>query len=147
MLLNNLVKPAGAVKKRKIVGRGSGSGHGKTSCRGHNGQGARPGHHFYTGFEGGQSPLIRRIPKRGFRSKKTSRYEVINLEDLKKVKKTETITPLELSGVGLIRNKDSKVKILSNGELKKALTVKAHYFSESAIKKITEAGGKAEIIK
>ena len=147
MLLNNLSRPVGATRKRKIVGRGSGSGHGKTSCRGVKGQTSRAGRNFYPGFEGGQSPLIRRIPKRGFRSKSSDKYEIINLEDLKKIKKSEVITPLELSEAGLIKNKDSKVKILSNGELKKALTIKAHYFSESAIRKITEAGGKSEIIK
>ncbi|MEW5758026.1 MAG: 50S ribosomal protein L15 [Candidatus Omnitrophota bacterium] len=147
MLMNNLVRPHGAVKKRKIVGRGSGSGHGKTSCRGVKGQNSRSGRHFYTGFEGGQSPLIRRIPKRGFRSKASKKYEIINLEDLKKIKKSEIITPLELEQVGLIKNQNLKVKILGNGQLKKALTIKAHYFSGPALRKITEAGGKPEIIK
>lgn len=147
MLLNNLVKPKGAVKKRKIVGRGSGSGHGKTSGRGVKGQGSRAGRHFYPGFEGWQSPLIRRIPKRGFRSKKKSVYEIVNLEQLKKIKRSDVVSPLELSEVGLIKDKDSKVKILGNGEIKKALTIKAHFFSKSALKKVTEAGGKTEIIK
>lgn len=146
MQLNNIARPRGAVKKTKIRGRGRGSGHGKTSCRGHNGQLSRAGHHFYPGFEGGQSPLIRRIPKRGFRSKSKQRYDIVNLDELKKVKRADTITPLELSEAGLIRNKNSKVKILGDGELKRALTIKAHYFSESALKKISQINGKAEII-
>jgi large subunit ribosomal protein L15 len=143
--LHNLKSPFGSRKKRKLLGRGSSSGHGKTSTRGSKGQTSRAGRHFYLGFEGGQSPLIRRMPKRGFVSNFKKVYQIVNLKDLNSIKET-TITPLILKANGLIRNEAAKIKILGNGSIKNALTVQAHVFSKRASSEITNAGGKAEII-
>jgi large subunit ribosomal protein L15 len=143
--LHNLSVPKGSHKKRKRVGRGSGSGHGKTSTRGSKGQTSRSGPDFYLGFEGGQSPLIRKMPKRGFTSIFKKEYQIINLRDLNKVKET-TITPALLEEKGLIKNKEKLVKILGEGELKAAITVSAHAFSKKASSAIKSAGGKVEII-
>jgi large subunit ribosomal protein L15 len=143
--LHNLKSPFGSRKKRKLLGRGSSSGHGKTSTRGSKGQTSRAGRHFYLGFEGGQSPLIRRMPKRGFVSNFKKVYQIVNLDDLNSIKET-TITPLILKAHGLIRNQAAKIKILGNGSIKNALTVQAHVFSKRAAVEIVNAGGKAEII-
>ncbi|MFA5093199.1 MAG: 50S ribosomal protein L15 [Candidatus Omnitrophota bacterium] len=143
--LHNLKSPVGSRKRRKLLGRGSGSGHGKTSTRGSKGQTSRAGRHFYLGFEGGQSPLIRKMPKRGFVSNFRKTYQVVNLENLKSIKET-VITPLVLKDNGLIRNANGLVKILGNGSIKNALTIQAHAFSKRASSEITSAGGKAEII-
>ncbi len=143
--LHNLKGPFGAHKKRKILGRGSSSGHGKTSTRGSKGQTSRAGRHFYLGFEGGQSPLIRRMPKRGFVSNFKKVYQIVNLQDLNSIKET-TITPLLLKENGLIRNESALIKILGNGGMKNAVTIQAHAFSKRASQEIASAGGKAEII-
>jgi large subunit ribosomal protein L15 len=144
--LSNLKRPFGSHKKRKYLGRGSSSGHGKTSTRGSKGQTSRAGRHFYLGFEGGQSPLIRKFPKRGFVSNFKKVYQIVNLEDLNAIKET-TITPLLLKANGLIRSESALIKILGNGSLKNAVTIQAHAFSKRASSEIVNAGGKAEILK
>jgi len=143
--LHNLKVPAGAHKKRKYLGRGSSSGHGKTSTRGSKGQTSRAGRHFYLGFEGGQSPLIRRFPKRGFTNIFRKEYQIINLRDLSRVKETN-IGPELLEEKGLIKNKAKLIKVLGDGEIKNAVTIKAHAFSRQAADKIKKAGGSVEII-
>jgi len=143
--LHNLKAPFGAHKKRKLLGRGPGSGHGKTSTRGSKGQTSRAGRHFYLGFEGGQSPLIRRMPKRGFVSNFRKTYQIINLDNLNSIKET-TITPEILKANGLIRNQSALIKILGNGSIKNPVTIQAHAFSKRAASEIVKAGGKAEII-
>ena len=144
--LHNLSAPKGAHKGRKYLGRGSSSGHGKTSTRGSKGQTSRAGRHFYLGFEGGQSPLIRKMPKRGFRSNFRNEYQIVNLNSLAKIKES-IINPELLKVKGLIRDKNKLIKILGEGELKNAVTVSAHAFSKTAVEKIQKAGGKSEIIK
>ncbi|OGX44584.1 MAG: 50S ribosomal protein L15 [Omnitrophica WOR_2 bacterium RIFCSPLOWO2_12_FULL_51_8] len=144
--LFNLRPPRGAHKKRKILGRGPGSGHGKTSTRGSKGQTSRAGRHFYLGFEGGQSPLIRRMPKRGFSSNFRREYQIVNLSDLSRIEEAE-IGPALLEERGLIKDKFKLIKILGNGEIKNPLTVRAHGFSKKAQEEIQKAGGKAELIK
>ena len=143
--LSNLKSPSGSRKKRKLLGRGSSSGHGKTSTRGSKGQTSRAGRHFYLGFEGGQSPLIRRMPKRGFVSNFKKVYQIVNLGDLQAIKET-TITPLILKANGLIRNDSALIKILGKGSISNAVTIQAHAFSKRASVEIAGAGGKAEII-
>ena len=145
MILNKLHTSPGTTKKKKRIGRGTGSGHGKTSCRGHKGLMSRSGGGLRHGFEGGQMPLIRRIPKRGFTgSKKT--HQVVNIEFLNKIKSKDVLTPEEMKKCGLIKSATNPIKVLGNGEISKAITVKAHAFSSSAKKKIEKAGGKTEII-
>ena len=143
--LANFKAPVGSHKKRKYLGRGSSSGHGKTSTRGSKGQTSRAGRHFYLGFEGGQSPLIRKMPKRGFVSNFKKIYQIVNLGDLNSIKET-TITPLLLKANGLIRDESALIKILGNGSIKSAVTIQAHAFSKRASVEIVNAGGKAEII-
>lgn len=143
--LHNLKRPFGSRKKRKLLGRGPGSGHGKTSTRGSKGQTSRAGRHFYLGFEGGQSPLIRKMPKRGFVSNFKKVYQIVNLNDLNSLKET-LITPVLLKENGLIRNESALIKVLGNGSIKNAVTVRAHAFSKRASSEIASAGGKAEII-
>jgi len=143
--LHNLKSPFGSRKKRKLLGRGSSSGHGKTSTRGSKGQTSRAGRHFYLGFEGGQSPLIRRMPKRGFVSNFKKVYQIVNLADLNSIKEA-VITPLILKEKGLIKNESALIKILGNGSIKNAVTIQAHAFSKRASSEIAGAGGKAEII-
>jgi len=144
--LEALKVPAGAHKKRKYLGRGSSSGHGKTSTRGSKGQTSRAGRDFYTGFEGGQTPMIRRFPKRGFFNVTRKEYQIVNLSSLAKLKAQE-ITPQVLEDEGIIKDKDKPVKILGQGALTSGLTVKAHAFSKKANSLISKAGGKVEIIK
>ncbi len=143
--LHNLKAPFGAHKKRKLLGRGPSSGHGKTSTRGSKGQTSRAGRHFYLGFEGGQSPLIRRMPKRGFVSNFKKSYQIVNLDDLGRIKET-TITPRLLKENGLIRDESALIKILGKGSIKNPVIIQAHAFSKRASSEITGAGGKAEII-
>jgi large subunit ribosomal protein L15 len=143
--LHNLKAPMGAHKKRKLLGRGPSSGHGKTSTRGSKGQTSRSGRDFYLGLEGGQSPLIRRIPKRGFTSKFKKEYQIVNLKDLNRIKEP-TITLDLLAEKGLIRNKEKLVKILGEGEIKNPVTIQAHAFSKKASESIKNAGGKVEIL-
>lgn len=143
--LHKLSTPEGAHKRKKLLGRGPSSGHGRTSTRGSKGQTSRAGRDFYLGFEGGQSPLIRRVPKRGFTSKFKKEYQVVNLGDLKKIKEA-TITLDILQEKGLIKDKSKLVKILGRGELKEPVTVAAHAFSKKASEVIQNTGGKIEII-
>ncbi|MFH0856232.1 MAG: 50S ribosomal protein L15 [Candidatus Omnitrophota bacterium] len=145
MGLFNLKTPYGAHKERKYLGRGSSSGHGKTSTRGSKGQTSRAGRHFYLGFEGGQSPLVRKMPKRGFNSISRKEYQIVNLESLAKMKES-VITPELLLAKGLIKDKFKLVKILGEGLIKNSVTVQAHAFSKKASEEIKKAGGVAEII-
>jgi large subunit ribosomal protein L15 len=146
MRLDELKPAAGASKKRKRVGRGPGSGHGKTSCRGHKGQGARSGGNVQPGFEGGQMPLQRRLPKRGFFNIFRVEFAVVNLAQLEELPAGSEATPESLAQRGFIHGKNRQVKILGEGSLSKALTVRAHGFSAKAKEKIEAAGGKAELI-
>jgi large subunit ribosomal protein L15 len=145
--LGEIKVPQGAVKRRKIVGRGPGSGHGKTSTRGQKGQRSRSGAHIHVEFEGGQMPLIRRVPKRGFTNRFKKVSQVVNLSDLSSFKENSVVTPVELYKEGVIKDEKAAVKILGDGEISKAMTVKAQAFSTSAAEKIAKAGGKTEIIK
>lgn len=147
-MLSNLHRPHGAKKRKKVVGRGRGSGHGKTSGRGHKGANARASGGTRPGFEGGQMPLIRRVPKRGFTFTPKAKYEVVSIERLNKYFKSGAeVTPETMKTARLVRKKKLSVKILGDGELKHPLTVKAHAFSKSAIEKIKTAGGTATLIK
>ncbi len=148
MNLQNIGRPKGARRKIKRVGRGSGSGHGKTSGKGHKGLKARSGAggKLRLGFEGGQMPLIRRVPKRGFRSDGRIAYQVVNVEALNTFHKDNNVTPQKLEEKGLIKNAGRRVKILGNGEVKKPLKVEAHSFSKSAVEKIAKSGGEAKVI-
>ena len=142
------LKPAkGSRRGDKRVGRGVGSGLGKTSGKGHKGQKARSGGTKGAGFEGGQMPLQRRLPKRGFSNYPFSRkYAVINLKDLSRLEGLDVITPEVLQERGVVKDLKDGLKVLGEGELKKSLTVKAHAFSSVAQEKITASGGKAEVI-
>jgi large subunit ribosomal protein L15 len=144
MNLSTIKAPAKARERRKRVGRGMGSGMGKTSTRGHKGQGSRSGSRLLRGFEGGQMPLHRRLPKRGFTNIFRIEYAVVNLEQLSRLGETE-VTPEVLRKAGLAKRK-LPVKILGDGELSAALTVRAHKFSKSAQEKIAKAGGRAEVL-
>ena len=144
MNLSNIRKPKKATEKRKRVGRGMGSGMGKTSTRGHKGQRSRSGSRMIRGFEGGQMPLHRRMPKRGFTNIFRKEYAIVSLERLAELGET-TINPEVLRKAGVVKAK-LPVKILGDGELKIALTVSAHKFSKSAQEKITKAGGKVEVL-
>ena len=144
MNLSNLRAPRNSSEKRKRVGRGMGSGMGKTSTRGHKGQGSRSGSRLLRGFEGGQMPLHRRLPKRGFTNIFRTEYAVVNLDQLAALGEKE-ITPELLRARGVVKGKQP-VKILGNGELSVALKVQADKFSKSAQEKIAKAGGAAEII-
>ena len=144
MNLSNIRAPRKASEKRKRVGRGMGSGMGKTSTRGHKGQRSRSGSRILRGFEGGQMPLHRRMPKRGFTNVFRKEFNIVNLEKLASLGET-TITPEVLRKAGVIKTK-APVKVLGDGELTVALTVQAHKFSKSAAEKIAAVGGKAETI-
>ena len=147
MKLNSIVAPDGAKHDRKRVGRGVGSGLGKTSGKGHKGQNARSGGGVRPGFEGGQLPLFRRLPKRGFKNALfKTRYAVINLSDLDKFEEGAVVTPELLKEMGLIKKQLDGVKVLANGTLTKKLTVKANKFSDAALREIEKIGGKAEVI-
>jgi large subunit ribosomal protein L15 len=145
MNLSTIRKPKNSTEKRKRVGRGMGSGMGKTSTRGHKGQGSRSGSRLMRGFEGGQMPLHRRLPKRGFTNIFKKEYTVVNLTVLGDLGET-TVNPEVLYNRGILKSRNGMVKVLGNGELSSALTVSAHKFSASAQEKITKAGGKAEVI-
>ncbi len=144
--LSTIRAPKKANEKRKRVGRGMGSGMGKTSTRGHKGQGSRSGSRTMRGFEGGQMPLHRRLPKRGFTNIFRTEYQVVNLSDLAELGQAE-VTPEVLKKARLVKGKDALIKVLGDGELKGAITVHAHKFSKTAQEKITKAGGKAEILQ
>ena len=147
MNLHELEKNIGATQAKKRVGRGSGSGLGKTSGRGQKGQKARSGGGVNPVFEGGQLPLYRRIPKRGFKNAmfKTT-YAVINVEELNVFEDGTVVTPALLKETGIIKNQLDGVKVLGNGKLEKKLTIQANKFSTSALDKIKESGSKAEVI-
>src|SRR5579871_593754 len=144
--LSNLRPPKGATANRKRVGRGMGSGMGKTSTRGHKGQGSRSGSRLMRGFEGGQMPLHRRLPKRGFTNIFREEYAVVNLERLAGLGESQ-ITPEVLHKAGIVKKSAQRIKILGEGELRSALTVHAHKFSKSAQEKIAKAGGKVEVLQ
>jgi large subunit ribosomal protein L15 len=149
MNLSNIRAPKNATEKRKRVGRGMGSGMGKTSTRGHKGQRSRTGSRMIRGFEGGQMPLHRRMPKRGFTNIFRKEFNIVSLERLLALEESlqsAPITPEVLRKAGVIKTKHP-VKILGDGELKAAITVHAHKFSKSAQEKITQAGGKFEVLK
>jgi large subunit ribosomal protein L15 len=149
MNLSNIRAPKKATEKRKRVGRGMGSGMGKTSTRGHKGQRSRTGSRMIRGFEGGQMPLHRRMPKRGFTNIFRKEFNIVSLERLVEMGEEfqgEAITPEVLRKAGVIKTKHP-VKILGDGELKVAITVHAHKFSKSAQDKITKAGGKVEVLQ
>lgn len=146
MKLHNLAPARGAKRKYKRVGRGPGSGRGKTAGKGHKGLLARAGRTQQVGFEGGQMPLIRRLPKRGFFNRFRQRYAVVNLKSLNTLEGTDEITPQTLRAAGLIKQKTIPVKVLGMGELNRPVVVKAHKFSDSAVGKIQSAGGRAEVI-
>ena len=144
--LSNIRRPKRANEKKKRVGRGMGSGMGKTSTRGHKGQGSRSGSRTMRGFEGGQMPLHRRLPKRGFTNIFRIDYAVVNLSSLAELGQKE-VTPESLREAGLVKSRNARVKVLGDGELKGAINVRAHKFSKSAQEKITAAGGKTEVIE
>ena len=145
--LHTLKGPKGASRNRIRVGRGHGSGRGETAGKGTKGQKARAGHHgARRGFEGGQMPLQRRLPKRGFTNIFKKRFAVVNLRDLAKLDPAEAVTPELLLKRGLIKRLDDGLKVLGEGELKASFTIQAHHFSKSALDKIQKAGGKAEVL-
>ena len=144
--IGNLKPPKGARKRRKRVGCGVGSGHGKTSCRGHKGSGQRKGKEFDARFEGGQMPFYRRIPKRGFFNFTRKEFELIKIGQLANFPANSNITPETLIKAGLVK-KGYPIKVLGDGEISSALNINLHRFSKSAKQKIEKAGGKAEIIK
>ena len=146
MDLSNLKPPKGAKHSKKRVGRGQGSGNGKTAGRGHKGAQSRSGYHFKRGFEGGQMPLHRRVPKRGFHNPFRVEYAVVNLDTLaERFEKGTEITPALLEERGIV-SRGQRVKILARGDVDKALTVRAHKFSGKAAEKIAAAGGTAEVL-
>ena len=144
MDLSSLKPQEGSRKKRKRVGRGPGSGHGKTSCRGHKGQNSRSGGKTPVGFEGGQMPLKRRLPKRGFTNIYKKRYALIQVQDLCVFDKDTTVDPAALIEKGLVKKLYDGIKVLGNGEIDRPIFLKVHKWSKSAHDKITAAGGKVE---
>lgn len=146
MKLHELKPAEGSRKKRNRVGRGIGSGNGKTSGRGQKGQNARSGGGVRPGFEGGQNPLFRRLPKRGFTNVNRKEYAIVNLDALNRFEDGAEITPALLIETGVVSNEKAGIKILGNGTLNTKLTVKAHKFSNSAKAAIENAGGTAEVI-
>lgn len=147
MRIEDLRPSEGSRKRNKRVGRGVGSGHGKTSGKGHKGQKARSGGAKGSGFEGGQMPLQRRLPKRGFKNYPFSKeYAIINLKDLSRIEDLDVITPEVLYERGIVKDIKDGLKVLGDGEITKAIAVKADAFSSTALKKITAAGGRAEVI-
>ncbi|ASR45746.1 MULTISPECIES: 50S ribosomal protein L15 [Paenibacillus] len=146
MKLHELSPAPGSRKERKRLGRGPSSGTGKTSGRGHKGQNARSGGGVRPGFEGGQNPLYRRLPKRGFVNPTRKEYAVLNIEDLNSFAAGTEVSPEFLLNNGIVKDAKSGIKILGNGEITVKLTVKANKFSQSAVEKIEAAGGKTEVI-
>jgi large subunit ribosomal protein L15 len=144
MNLSNLKPAKGSQKARKRVGRGPGSGHGKTSCRGHKGQNSRSGGGAPLGFEGGQMPLTRRLPKRGFTNIFKKRYALINITDLANFDKDSIVDEVTLVEKGLVGKVYDGIKLLGNGEIDKPITLKVHKWSKAAMDKIVAAGGKIE---
>jgi large subunit ribosomal protein L15 len=145
MNLSQIHKPKGATHARKRVGRGMGSGHGKTSTRGHKGQRSRSGHRLLRGFEGGQMPIHRRLPKRGFHNPFSKRFAQVNLSRLEELG-VDAVTPELLLERRVVRHVQDGVKILAGGEITRPISVTAHAFSRAAKEKIERAGGKVELI-
>ena len=146
-MLDKLKRPQGITKRKKRVGRGRGSGHGKTSGKGEKGQNARASGGVRPGFEGGQMPLIRRVPKRGFTFTPRPKYEIVSLESLNRFSAGTEVTPELLKAARLVGKKKLHVKVLGDGDLKHPLNIKAHAFSKSALEKIKKAGGQANKLK
>ena len=146
MKLHELSPAAGSTKEVKRIGRGHGSGNGKTAGKGHKGQNARSGGGVRIGFEGGQMPLTRRIPKRGFNNIFAKEYAIVNVSDLNQFTEDTVVDAELLKAAGLIKKTCDGVKVLGNGELTTKLTVKAAQFTKSAVEKIEKAGGKAEVM-
>jgi large subunit ribosomal protein L15 len=146
MKLHELTPAPGATRRRKRIGRGPGSGHGKTATKGHKGLLARSGGGKGPGFEGGQMPLVRRLPKYGFHNPFRIEYAIVNLKSLAALGAVDQVTPQSLAEAGLIKRRVQAVKILGQGELTRPLVIQAHKFSKSALDKIQAAGGRAEVI-
>lgn len=146
MRIDELKPHAGSKKRKKRVGRGVGSGHGKTSCKGHKGQKARSGGTKGPGFEGGQMPLQRRIPKRGFKNRFAREFAILNLKDMNALEDIDIITPEILLERGILKDLKCGLKILGDGDLQRPVTIRADSFSASALAKIAAAGGKAEVV-
>ena len=146
MKLHELKPASGARKAKKRLGRGIAAGQGKTAGRGHKGQNARSGGGVRPGFEGGQMPIYRRLPKRGFTNPNRVEYAIVNLDTLNRFEEGTVVTPELLVKEGVVKNLKGGLKVLGNGELEKKLTVKAHKFSASAQEKINAAGGATEVI-
>ena len=146
MKLHELHPAPGSRKRPKRIGRGTGSGHGKTSTKGHKGLLARSGGGKRPGFEGGQMPLKRRVPKRGFTNTLRVEWAIVNLRDLERLEGIEEITPALLLEKGLVPQPASRIKVLAEGNLTRRISVQAHRFSESALAKIQAAGGRAEVL-
>lgn len=146
MKLHTMKPAAGSRTKRKRIGRGIGSGFGKTSGRGHGGQNSRSGGGVRLGFEGGQIPLFQRLPKRGFTNINRKDYAIVNLDTLNRFDEGTEVTPELLIESGIVSNAKSGIKILGNGILEKKITVKAHKFSASAVEAIEKAGGQTEVV-
>ena len=146
MKLEELKPPEGSRRKRKRVGRGIGSGHGKTACKGAKGQKARTGGGIKAGFEGGQMPLQRRLPKRGFRPPFKKRFVILHVKDLNRFPKDTVVEPDLLFQSGLLRKKGEAVKLLSDGDLQHPLTIRVHQASKAALQKVEAASGRVEVI-
>ncbi|HYQ61486.1 MAG TPA: 50S ribosomal protein L15 [Desulfatiglandales bacterium] len=146
MRIHDLSPRQGSKKNRKRVGRGVGSGHGRTSCRGHKGQKARSGGTIVPGFEGGQMPLQRRLPKRGFINIFRKEMAVVNVKDLNRFEASAVVDLEALKNAGLVRRAEGEVKVLGKGDLAQALTVKVNEVSKTAKEKIESAGGKVELL-
>jgi large subunit ribosomal protein L15 len=146
MRLEDLKPDPGSRRRNKRVGRGIGSGHGKTSCKGHKGQKARSGGTKGPSFEGGQMPLQRRLPKRGFKNRFALEFAIINLKDINALKDIDLVTADVLIEKGVIKDLKSGLKVLGEGELQRPVTIQADAFSASALAKIAAAGGKAEVV-
>lgn len=146
MKLHELKPAEGSRKERKRKGRGIASGNGKTAGRGHKGQNARSGGGVRPGFEGGQNPLYRRLPKRGFTNPTRKEFAIVNLDTLNRFEAGTTVTPELLIETGVVKNQFDGIKILGNGEIEVKLTVQANKFSQTAVEKIEAAGGKTEVI-
>jgi len=146
MRINQLKPPHGAIKKRKRVGRGPGSGHGKTSCRGHKGANSRSGGGVTPGYEGGQMPLKRRLPKRGFHNIFKKRVATINIKDLARFEEGSVVDVQALINSGVVKKPAAVIKVLGEGEVSHPLTLRVHFYSKAAKEKIEAVGGKAEIV-
>jgi len=146
MKLEELKPAEGAVKKRKRIGCGPGSGHGKTACKGHKGQSARSGVKTYAWFEGGQMPLQRRVPKRGFHNLFKTVYDVVNVKDLSRFEAGAEVSPATLRDAGLIKRNDGKVKLLGDGDIDRGLKISVHACTKSARERVEKAGGQITLL-